>query len=397
MRAALVSTCILVLPLALAPASHADDKTAAAVEAFEQGKQAYHDGRYEDAVRHYERAMSLKYSAKLHYNIGLACERLDQARKAITSYQRYLKEEPNAANAAEVRNRIKALEEQLRRPAPSPTPTPTPTPTPVPGPAPTPTPAPSPSPTVAPPNLLGAYSPEVTVDFGSSPQGAELFLNGRYVGLTPVRVNLQHGGRYQIAMNKRGYGPYNGEIVPRRYQRVEVPLAITADGRRDHMLRTEWFGFELGVGGGSGNDSAFFGLFIQAFTLKWRHFFWCINEAGGGGGSDVRAGLFGTRLGVPFHFGSLGQHSLRVGLGFSYAGMEIDEPYVYSPSGSSQISRDAAGLGISPTLEYRYVGRRMFLGGGLRALVIAAGDVPSSAPWLVLVGFHLGWASRADI
>ena len=50
MRAALVSTCLLALALALAPAVRADDKTAAAVEAFEQGKRAYHDGRYEDAV-----------------------------------------------------------------------------------------------------------------------------------------------------------------------------------------------------------------------------------------------------------------------------------------------------------------------------------------------------------
>jgi hypothetical protein len=211
--------------------------------------------------------------------------------------------------------------------------------------------------------------------------------------MTPVRVNLQQGGLYQLVMRKPGYLEHRAELIPRIYQQIVVPLQLTDAGRGDLMLRTEWFGFEVNLGGGSDAQTVLFGGHILAFTLKWRHFFWTINEAGGIFNNHGGGGLFGTRFGVPFFFGSLGQHSFRIGLGFSFAGFHFDGSHD-SLSRSHQ-NLDSSGLGLSPTIEYRYVGRRLFLGGGLRALILAAGE-DNSHPWYVVAAFQVGWARRAD-
>jgi tetratricopeptide (TPR) repeat protein len=102
-------------PRAAAAAGGGEDAiTAAAIAEFKLGREAYDDGRYEEALRHFEKAQAIKYSPKLHFNIGLVYQRMAEPEKAIEAYKRYLKEEPNAKNAPEARKRIRIQEIQVR-------------------------------------------------------------------------------------------------------------------------------------------------------------------------------------------------------------------------------------------------------------------------------------------
>ncbi len=45
------------------------------------------------------------------------------------------------------------------------------------------------------------------VDFGSKPQGAELIVNGRSMGYTPVMLELRPEKTYSVTFRKDGYEP----------------------------------------------------------------------------------------------------------------------------------------------------------------------------------------------
>jgi hypothetical protein len=92
-----------------APAS--DDATMAqAKQHFEAGRNAYNGGDYVGAIREFKAAEQLRPSPILDYNIGLANEKLGKRRVAVKYYKRYLEQQPNAANKAEVDQRVQSLE-----------------------------------------------------------------------------------------------------------------------------------------------------------------------------------------------------------------------------------------------------------------------------------------------
>jgi len=392
---------LALLVLASVPlAARAEDQQAA-VEEFAKAKQAYLEGRYEDAIRGYEKAMSHKYSAKLHYNIGLACEKLGQHAKARDSFARYLKEEPGAGNAAEVRGRIAELERKIKEGGQAPPPTPVPGPSNVPPrpapPAPTPAPAPAPM-------LTGYYNPYgVTVDFFSKPAGADLFVNGQLAGSTPLRLNLEPGATYYLACERKGYAAERRAYTVRDRGAVQFDLRLTPEGRIRQMTRSEWFGFEPMLGFGSGSSIPAFGLSVLVVGLKWHRFTWTILEAGVAGGGVIFAHL-STRPSFPFYFGARGQHQLRLGLGISFAYIECtdDERDVAYTSPSDRIG--GKGLAFSPSLEYRYQGERsFFIGVALRPFVLAtppntietSSGTTQPRPWAAMLTLPIGWASTS--
>ncbi|MFT3927770.1 MAG: tetratricopeptide repeat protein [Myxococcales bacterium] len=77
---------------------------------FEAGLVAYDSQRFESALMYFRRSLALSGRAKLHYNVGLALERLGRAEEAIDSYSLYLQAIPDAANRLEVEGRIGSLE-----------------------------------------------------------------------------------------------------------------------------------------------------------------------------------------------------------------------------------------------------------------------------------------------
>ena len=98
-------------PAAAAPAPANDDATMAqAKQHFETGRNAYNAGDYVTAIHEFKAAEQLRPSPILDYNIGLANEKLGKRRVAVKYYKRYLEEQPNAANKAEVEGKVGALE-----------------------------------------------------------------------------------------------------------------------------------------------------------------------------------------------------------------------------------------------------------------------------------------------
>src|SRR2546423_12265554 len=102
-------------PAAAAPAAPAggDEAMAQAKQHFETGRNAYNAGDYVTAIREFKAAEALRPSPILDYNIGLANEKLGKRRVAVKYYRRYLEEQPNATNKAEVEQKVTALEAEI--------------------------------------------------------------------------------------------------------------------------------------------------------------------------------------------------------------------------------------------------------------------------------------------
>lgn len=80
---------------------------------FDAGRVAYDDGRYGDALGHFQRSYELSSRPGLLFNIGSAAERVRNDRLALDAYRRYLAEIPDAPNRSFVEKRIRFLEEAL--------------------------------------------------------------------------------------------------------------------------------------------------------------------------------------------------------------------------------------------------------------------------------------------
>jgi tetratricopeptide (TPR) repeat protein len=89
-----------------AEAQESDVQTAR--ELYEQGASAYSHGNFEAAITAFERAYAISGNAALLFNIAQA-ERLagpEHCERALQAYQRFLREDPDASNVAEVEQRI---------------------------------------------------------------------------------------------------------------------------------------------------------------------------------------------------------------------------------------------------------------------------------------------------
>lgn len=80
---------------------------------FEQGREAYSDGRYRDAWAYFHEAYQLSGRPELLFNIGQTADRLGQASDALTAFSMYLERLPAAPNRKDVENRVRALRDRL--------------------------------------------------------------------------------------------------------------------------------------------------------------------------------------------------------------------------------------------------------------------------------------------
>jgi hypothetical protein len=80
-----------------------------AMEAFQRGSQNYNEAKYQQALRDFLEAASLYASPDFQYNIGLCYEKLDKPEEAIAAFETYLKTKPEAADRANVEDRVERL------------------------------------------------------------------------------------------------------------------------------------------------------------------------------------------------------------------------------------------------------------------------------------------------
>ena len=188
--------------------------------AFDAAQAAYVGERYDEAIASFKKAYEARNSPLFLFNIGAAFQMkgkksadpadLDQA---VEYYRRYLTEEPEAGDKAEVDKTIASLEEQarlIRTPPPPPPPggdgtgsgdgsgsgsgTVTPPPPPV-------------TPVIADAKLRGLVVIE------SEPQGANIYINGKDKGAlsqTPWSGSLE--GEFTYLIEKRGYKSKEGRL-----------------------------------------------------------------------------------------------------------------------------------------------------------------------------------------
>jgi tetratricopeptide (TPR) repeat protein len=94
---------------------------------FREGKEAFDDGRYDQAVAHYLEAYRLTPRPALLFNIALAYEKAGESARALEHYKLYIQLEPEGDAIVEARARAQALERTLaEKPEPEPEPPPKP-------------------------------------------------------------------------------------------------------------------------------------------------------------------------------------------------------------------------------------------------------------------------------
>jgi tetratricopeptide (TPR) repeat protein len=139
-----------------------NDPRALAEARYEQGVEAYRNGRYVDAVRLFLDADTLSPSVALSFNIARAYEKIGDDAATLRWYRNYLRLKPNAPNRAEVSERIRKLSEAL----------------------------------------AGKGIQQLTVL--STPPGATVAIDGRAVGVTPLTIELAPGAHAAL-LTARGY------------------------------------------------------------------------------------------------------------------------------------------------------------------------------------------------
>src|SRR5690606_29128491 len=133
-----------------------------AAQRYEQGVQAYQEGRHKDAIDLFLEADALSPSSALSFNIARAYEKIKDSSNALRWYRDYLRREPDAEDAEAVNELIEHYEQVLEQ--------------------------------------KGVQ--QVTVL--SEPEGATVRLDGRPVGVTPWTGDLAPG-QHEVALSLRGY------------------------------------------------------------------------------------------------------------------------------------------------------------------------------------------------
>lgn len=85
---------------------------------FLEGRNAFSEGRFEDAARAFERAHELSQRHQLLYNVGTAYERLHNWPRAREAFQGYLDQVPDAPDRQEVRSRLDVIDVEIQHQTP---------------------------------------------------------------------------------------------------------------------------------------------------------------------------------------------------------------------------------------------------------------------------------------
>ena len=82
---------------------------------FEAGRDAFAQGRYEEAITHFQRSYDLSRAPDLLYNIGHTAERLRLDERALTAFEQYLEARPDTEARESIEARMALLRESIAR------------------------------------------------------------------------------------------------------------------------------------------------------------------------------------------------------------------------------------------------------------------------------------------
>ncbi len=102
------------------PPAEAEDRGESETEArarflFQEGRNAFYEGRFEEALALFRRAHALSRRDTLLYNIGQSLDRLRRDEEAIEAFELYLERVPSAPNRGEVEARLQVLRRAVSR------------------------------------------------------------------------------------------------------------------------------------------------------------------------------------------------------------------------------------------------------------------------------------------
>jgi hypothetical protein len=156
----------------------------------QQGVRAFREGRYNDAIRHFEEALKLGGPSSELWNIARSEVKLDEPEAASIALERYLS---YADLSIEDRaGALLELDELRRRPS--------------------------------------------TVTVASSPAGAFVVMDGKRVGKTPASMTAP-AGEHTVLVEREGYAIYSAHVVARFGRAVIVDARLTR-GTRDEVSQT---------------------------------------------------------------------------------------------------------------------------------------------------------------
>jgi len=234
----------------------------------------------------------------------------------------------------------------------------------------------------APVEKPAAVTPTVTVSLTTEPGGAEVLVDGRLQGETPIYMTMDKGRKYRVVIQKDGYKQIDKDMAFDGPARVDEKLTMTQEHIKSREVnRTEWLSWYLGLILAGGN--AGFGESLSLFTLKWKHLYWTILDTFvfliPGDDFEVMVS-YATRIGFPINTGDRAQHQFRIGLGAGMCAMP----------GSAD-----TGACFSPSLGYVYqTGGWYHLGVAISTFI----STSSSDYYPVILSFFapLGWTGSAD-
>ncbi|MEQ9499901.1 MAG: PEGA domain-containing protein [Deltaproteobacteria bacterium] len=231
--------------------------------------------------------------------------------------------------------------------------------------------APSSEPAAPDPN-----APKFGVKLTSEPSGAEVILDGRFVGKTPARLSVDAGRPHRLTLQYDGYVEHTEEVSLEKDEQRHVDLRLTRSSRAN---RDEWFGLSLAAavtfGGAAGA-----GFWARIANLHFGDFAWTVvegylgvfsgpdydlgcplSELGPRGfceGSSEHFGVFlGTRPGWTFSLEDSGEHALEVSVGGG----------LYAITSGND---ESSAFAVTPSVRYLRRGDGAFVyGGGLRLIL----------------------------
>ena len=163
-------------------AAAADDPRAKA--AYDRGAEHFKAGEYAAAVSEFTKANRIAPSPILLYNIARAFEEWKQYSSAVQYYELYLKAAPNAADAEAVRAGLPGLQALARQ---------------------------------------SEQTQMVQLSVTSSPDGADVLIDGRKAGVTPLRAEVA-AGKHFVAVERPGFARQSSELS---FEEAPVEHAVT--------------------------------------------------------------------------------------------------------------------------------------------------------------------------
>ena len=176
-------------------APNSDDQRLSRAKAkYEEGVEAYRALRYADAVRLFLEADAISPSAVLSYNIARAYAKLADDAQTLRWYRNYLRLNPQAKNAAEVAEYVRALSDALAK--------------------------------------QGLQQLTIL----TSPSGATVVIDGNPLGVSPLTVEL-HPGNHSVLLSLRGFSDFNDDFLLPQTTAIDLNVALVkATERQSHAL-----------------------------------------------------------------------------------------------------------------------------------------------------------------